>query len=107
MSDNIKPKLYYHNNTNVVKVLARYHRKWQCLCLCYVNTDNDLAIVILNQQTVRPVQVCSRDYILSETQPKQASQALTSPQLEHFKFRLSLIHTPVRFVHNIAKLLED
>lgn len=106
MSDNIKPKLYHHNNTNVVKVLARHHRKWQCLCLCYLNTDNDLAVVILNQQTVRPIQVCSRDYLISETQPKQESQVLTTIQLEHFKFRLGLVDIPVRFVYNLAKLME-
>jgi hypothetical protein len=107
MTQNIKPRLHFQNNTHIVCVMTRYHLQWQCLCLFYLNTDNELVTVTLNKETVVPVKVCSADYFINQTRPKTDLEALTSVELERFKSRVSITNYSVRFVHKLAKLLGD
>jgi len=105
MTQNINPKLHFQNNTHVIRVMTRYHLQWQCLCLFYLNTDNELVTVTLNKEMVVPVKVCSADYFINQTRPKTDLEVLTSAELERFKSRVSITNYSVRFVHKLAKLL--
>ena len=105
MNQNINPKLHFQNNTHVIRVMTRYHLQWQCLCLFYLNTDNELVTVTLNKETVVPVKVCSADYFINQTRPKTDLEVLTSAELERFKSRVSITNYSVRFVHKLVKLL--
>lgn len=107
MSNNIKPRLHFQNNTNIIRVMTRYHLQWQCLCLFYLNSDNDLVVAVLNKETVMPVKVCSTDYFINQTRVKTDSEPLTSADLERFKTRLGVADQSVRFVHQLKKLLGD
>lgn len=106
MSQNINPKLHFQNNTYVVRVMIRYHLTWHCLCLVYVNTDNELVIAILNNQAVIPVEVCSADHYARCTTQKREDQPLSADDLERFKTRLGTTNHSVRFVYKLAKLTE-
>ena len=107
MIQNLNPKLHFQNNTYVVRVMTRYHLTWHCLCLVYVNTDNELVIAILNKQTVIPVEVCSADYFINQTRPKTDLEVLTSAELERFKTHIGITNHSVRFVYKLVKLLGD
>lgn len=106
MSQNIQPKLHFQHNTYVVRVMTRYHLQWHCLCLVYVNTDNELVIAILNNQTVIPVEVCSADQYVRCTTQKREDQPLSADDLERFKAQLGITNHSVRFVYKLAKLTE-
>lgn len=105
MNDNIKPRLHFQNNTHIVCVMTRYHLQWHCLCLFYLNTDNELVVAILNSEKVMPVTVCSADYFMTKTRVKAESEVLIATELERFKSRVSITNYSVRFVHKLAKLL--
>lgn len=106
MSQNIQPKLHFQHNTYVVRVMTRYHLQWHCLCLVYVNTDNELVIATLNKQTVIPVEVCSADQYVRCTTQKREGQPLSAEDLERFKAQLGITNHSVRFVYKLAKLTE-
>lgn len=107
MAQNLNPKLHFQHNTHVVRVMTRYHLQWQCLCLFYLNTDNELVTATLNTEKVLPVHVCSADYFVKHTRFKTDSEILTSVELERFKSRISITNHSVRFVHKLSKLLGD
>jgi hypothetical protein len=102
--ENIKPKMVFHNNKWVVKVLIRYHIHWRCLCLFYVNSDDALTMVILNDQPIFPIELCSAQQYLSDTRVKADHERLETSYLERFKARLGITNHSVRFVYKLANL---
>lgn len=102
--DNIKPELVFHNHKWVVKVMTRYHLGWNCLCLCYVNTDGQLLLAILNDQNIFPIELCSAQQYVNDTRAKTEEETLRSEILERFKARLGITNHSVRFVYKLAHL---
>lgn len=104
--ENIKPKMVFHNNKWVVKVMTRYHLHWRCLCLFYVNSDDALTMVVLNDQPIFPIELCSAQQYVSDTRAKTEEEILRSEILERFKARLGITNHSVRFVYKLAQLGE-
>ena len=102
--DNIKPEMVFHNHKWVVKVMTRYHLGWNCLCLCYVNTDGQLLLVILNDQNIFPIEHHSAQDFINNTRLKTEDETLCSEILERFKARLGITNHSVRFVYKLAHL---
>jgi len=102
--ENIKPKMVFHNNKWVVKVLTRYHPHWRCLCLFYVNSDDMLTMVVLNDQPIFPIEFCSAQQYVNDTRAKTEEEILRSEILERFKARLGITNHSVRFVYKLAHL---
>lgn len=104
--ENIKPKMVFHNNKWVVKVMTRYHIHWRCLCLFYVNSDDMLTMVILNEQPIFPIEHCSAPQFVTDTRTKKDEERLEASYLERFKARLGITNHSVRFVYKLAQLGE-
>lgn len=103
--DNIKPELVFHNHKWVVKVMTRYHLGWNCLCLCYVNTDGQLLLAILNDQNIFPIEHHSAQDFINHTRLKTEDEILRSEVLERFKARLGITNHSVRFVYQLSQLV--
>ena len=103
--ENIKPEMVFHNNKWVVKVMTRYHIHWRCLCLCYLNTDDRLTMVILNDQLIFPIELCSAQQFITDTRVKTEEEILRAEMLERFKARLGITNHSVRFVYQLSQLV--
>ena len=100
---NIQPKITLVNNVPSLLAMTRYNHQWRCLCILYVNKDDELMMAILNSQKVMPIERCSASDYLEGTRQKASDEVLRMLDLERFKSRLGLQY-PVRFVHTLSKL---